>query len=141
MVQLGLLPAAAQRGQQPGSAPSQTEKVQRDTQLIRWDGLLVPCPTDVVDAPLGARTLRQFWRQLWTWSQETALKSLLSDLELTCKSQLPHLKTVSTISATQWNKYMSNVHDFCSHLHKSGCVFNAAHSGWGYSAAPSGKGG
>lgn len=52
-------PAPAQMGQKPGSATSQPEKVQRDI-LVRWDGLLVPCSTDVAAVPLGARTLRQF---------------------------------------------------------------------------------
>lgn len=90
---LRLLPAPALMKQKPGSVTSQSEKVHEgDTQLIRCDGLPVPCP-DNVAAILGAGTLRT---QLRTRSQEVVPKSFMNDLTLTCH--------VSTCSSIKWSQ-------------------------------------
>lgn len=85
VVQLRLLPAPAQMGKKPGSATSQPEKIQRDTQLVRWDGLFVTCPTDVAAAPLGSKNLRQFQETAMDLESGVRSQSLLNDFDLTCQ--------------------------------------------------------
>lgn len=96
MVQLRLLPAPAQMGKKPRSATSQPEKVQRDTQLVRWDGFLVACPTDVAAAPLGSKNPRQFQETAMDLESGVRSQSLLNDFDLTCQ--------VSASSFVKWSQ-------------------------------------